>query len=71
MTDSAENECLFLAFFFPSLRRGPEPFPLDGDALGEGPGVQGPGGVGSELGPGAFVVMGLSISMSCLAVSLS
>ncbi|KAF3842988.1 hypothetical protein F7725_001837, partial [Dissostichus mawsoni] len=52
LTDSAENECLFLAFFFPSPLRWPFPFPLDGEALGEGPGEQGPNGAGSELGPG-------------------
>lgn len=71
LTDSAENECLFLAFFFPSPLRWPEPFPLDGEALGEGPGVQGPNGAGSELGPGTLVDVGLSISISCLAVSFN
>ncbi|TNN52821.1 hypothetical protein EYF80_036995 [Liparis tanakae] len=71
LTDSAENECLFLAFFFPSLLRWADPFPLDGDALGEGPGEQGPSGAGSELGPGAFVGAGLSISINCLAVSFN
>lgn len=71
LTDRAENECLFLAFFFPSPRRWPEPFPLDGEEQGEGPGAQGPSGVGSELGPGALGGVGLSISISCLAVSLS
>lgn len=71
LTDSAENECLFLAFFFPSLLRWPEPFPLDGEAQGEGPGVQGPNEAGSELGPGTLVGVGLSISISCLAVSFN
>lgn len=71
LTDSAENECLFLAFFFPSPLRWPEPFPLDGEAQGEGPGVQGPKGTGSELGPATLVGAGLSISISCLAVSFS
>lgn len=71
LTDSAENECLFLAFFFPSPRRWPEPFPLDGEAQGEGPGAQEPNGAGSELGPGALVGVGLSISISCLAVSFN
>lgn len=71
LTDSAENECLFLAFFFPSPLRWPEPFPLDGDAVGEGPGVQGPNGAGSELGPGTLVGVGLSISINCLAVSFN
>lgn len=71
LTDSAENECLFLAFFFPSPLRWLEPFPLDGEALGEGPGEQGPSGAGSELGPGAFVGAALSISINCLAVSFN
>lgn len=71
LTDSAENECLFLAFFFPSPLRWPEPFPLDGEAQGEGPGVHGPNGAGSELGPGTLVGVGLSISISCLAVSFN
>lgn len=71
LTDSAENECLFLAFFFPSPLLWPEPFPLDGEALGEGPGEQGPNGVGSELGPGTLVGVGLSISINCLAVSFN
>lgn len=71
LTDSAENECLFLAFFFPSPLRWPEPFPLDGEAQGEGPGAQGPNGAGSELGPGALVGVGLSISINCLAVSFN
>lgn len=71
LTDSAENECLFLAFFFPSPRRWPAPLPLDGEAHGEGPGAQGPSGAGSELGPGTPDGSGLSISISCLAVSFS
>ncbi len=71
LTDSAENECLFLAFFFPSPLRWAAPFPLDGEAQGEGPGVQGPNGAGSELGPGALVDAGLSISINCLAVSFN
>lgn len=71
LTDSAVNEWRFLAFFFPSPRRWPEPFPLDGEALGEGQGEQGPSGAGSELGPGTLVGVGLSISISCLAVSFN
>lgn len=71
LTDRAENECLFLVFFFPSPLRWPEPFPLDGEALGEGPGGQGPNGAGSELGPGTLVGVGLSISINCLAVSFN
>lgn len=71
LTDSAVNECRFLAFFFPSPLRWPEPFPLDGEALGEGPGEQGPRGGGSELGPGALVGIGLSISINCFAVSFN
>lgn len=72
LTDSAENECLFLAFFLPSPLRWLPPFPpLDGEAQGEGPGVQGPNGDGSELGPGTLDGVGLSISISCLAVSFN
>lgn len=71
LTDSAENECLFLAFFLPSPLRWLAPFPLDGEAQGEGPGVQGPNGDGSELGPGTLDDVGLSISISCLAVSFN
>lgn len=71
LTDSAENECLFLAFFLPSPLRWLALFPLDGEAQGEGPGVQGPNGDGSELGPGTLDDVGLSISISCLAVSFN
>lgn len=71
LTDSAVNEWRFLAFFFPSPLRWPEPFPFDGEALGEGPGEQGPSGAGSELGPGTLVDGGLSISINCLAVSFN
>lgn len=71
LTESAEKECRFFAFFFPSPLLWPEPFPLDGEAVGEGPGVQGPRGAGSELGPGAFAGIGLSISISCFAVSFN
>lgn len=71
LTESAENECLFLAFFFPSPLRWLAPLPLEGEAHGEGPGVQGPNGAGSELGPGALDGAGLSISISCLAVSFN
>lgn len=71
LTDSAENECLFLAFFLPSPLRWLAPFPLDGEAQGEGPRVQGPNGDGSELGPGTLDGVGLSISISCLAVSFN
>lgn len=71
LTDRAVNEWRFLAFFFPSPLRWPKPFPLDGDALGEGPEEQGPNGAGSELGPGALAGIGLSISINCLAVSFN
>lgn len=71
LTDSAENECLFLAFFLPSPLRWLAPLPLEGEAHGEGPGVQGPSGAGSELGPGPLDGAGLSISISCLAVSFN
>lgn len=71
LTDRAENECRFLAFFFPSPLRWLEPFPLGGEALGEEPRAQGSNGAGSELGPGALAGIGLSISISCFAVSFS
>lgn len=71
LTDRAENECRFLAFFFPSPLRWPEPFPLGGEAIGDDPRLQEPRRAGSELVPGAFAGIGLSISINCFAVSFN
>lgn len=71
LTDRAENECRFLAFFFPSPLRWPEPFPLGGEATGDDPRLQDPRSAGSELVPGALAGIGLSISINCFAVSFN